>query len=251
MNGIKLTRLVLLVVCGMLFSNAHARTSDPHGFGVWLAQWAQHARDLRNERLPCLRGDRSNCNSAFADGSGGSARKGQVDPFKRSLSTKRYKVKFKQPKRISNQTWRSIATYGGLGSWVSGGQFLILNDNPAKLLGIDAKGRNSDPQVQQLTAYMEDITPPVVTTDPLITTVAAGVGNNAFGALYDFEDEGVVGENQRGFQEISSLAGAQGLITAAADVPEPSTMTLIGAGLLILRLRTRGVKDGGLRPRQA
>ncbi len=106
--------------------------------------------------------------------------------------------------------------------------------------GADTRNAPSDQtpplDVPALETFLSDVTPPENNEAPVVTDVAAGVGNNAYGALYDFEDDGSVDENQRGFQEISSLLAPPTLLAAATQVSEPGTMLLLGGALLALRL---------------
>lgn len=240
MDGIKLTRIALLALVGTGFlTPASARTSDAPMFGVWLEQWSQHAQQPGITRLPCLKTDKAACTSAFPPAETArenASRKGREESARGAAaagSTHRQQVVFKRVKRV--YAHKHLAELGADDDalLISGG--VTLQNVNFLTGGQDGGGWR---EFHKLGGLIDDFEPPVAGNDPLLSSAAAGIGNNAFGALYDFEDQGVPGESQRDFPEIASL-GVQGTQLVAAAVPEPGALALVGAGLLILRLQTR------------
>ncbi len=242
--------LALALSIASLATPAAARTTDTPTFGVWMAQWAQYGRQSAAERLPCLRADKTSCKGAFSSSLAARA-SGPSSHAAKSAKPKRYDLNRKgaQRAKVTNYTTSTAANAPSPFSWVSGGLVLsFAGSNRLLTVAPGADHESAGVTVRSLGTYLKDMQLRTDEPTPVVTDVAAGVGNNAYGALYDFEDEGGVGENQRGFQEISSLVGAQALLLTSAAVPEPGTLLLIGAGLLALRLATqrRSPRGAGL-----
>lgn len=248
MNGKRLFQvLVALVLTSAVVLPAGARTSDAPTFGVWLAQWAQYGRHNANERLPCLRADKAQCDRVFSSRSAH-----QTTARKHTAKSKRHKLAIKKLKRVKSRGHAASASVQNLGafSWTSGG-LLLADGGVGRMLTIDpGTGPGGAPlDVPALDGFLGDLAPPPGSDAPAVTDAAAGVGDNAYGALYDFEDDGAVGENPRGFQEISSLLAPQTVLAAASQVPEPGTVLLVGGALLAMRLaRQRRSPRGALLP---
>ncbi|MCC6707720.1 MAG: hypothetical protein IT492_09180 [Gammaproteobacteria bacterium] len=240
MNGTRLFTVLALALFSLSFmSPASARTSDAPAFGVWLAQWAQYGRRNATERLPCLGSGKANCNSVFSSSAAARKSVAHKRSTRKAVKAKRHKVAMKHVKRVKASTRVAPKDLAGF-TW-AGGALVLANAAHGKLLTIapDAEHDNAGVETQALSAFLDDADRPAQDELAVVPDVAAGVGNNAYAALYDFEDNGGAGENQRGFQEISSLASEPAVLLAAVNVPEPASVLLVGGAMLVLRLTTR------------
>jgi hypothetical protein len=241
MDGIK-RRFVLAMLLGMLGVSAHAKTSDTPVFGVWSAQRGGQAGVFALERLPCPRGEKGACNSPLLSALSARGR-GAVDPFQRSTArsqAKRHHVVFKNTKRVKTTARSDVSTRRDMRAFARSGSVLVLNDTANQLFDIDfdAPGETAPAQLDVLAALVSDVSPVPLPDTPLLDTAAGGLGDSAYVALYDFDDE-MGGAGESGVQEISSLVSARSLLAANVAVPEPGTLVLVGVGLLALRLRWR------------
>jgi hypothetical protein len=251
MDGIK-RRFALAMLSGALSLSAHAKTSDTPAFGVWLAQRGGQSGAFAQERLPCPRGDKGACDSPLLSALSARGR-GAVDPFKRSAQSsesKRRHVVFKNTKRVKTTAQSDLGTRHDMRAFAHSGSVLVLNDTANQLFDFDfdAPGESAPAQLEVLAALVSEVSPVPMPDAPLLDTAAGGLGDSAYVALYDFDDE-LGGAGESAVQEISSLVSARSLLAANVAVPEPGTLALVGAGLLALCLRwRRGQSDAVSEP---
>ena len=243
--------VVLLIAVSQLLTPVCAKTSDLPVFNIWGSQWGPLAGHARPERLPCLRVDQRACARAFSSsvtGAHHARTAGAVDPFKRAshtVSTSKRRVVYKNSVRISALGRRAGYAQAKAGTFKRVLPNMLLNDNDGRLLdaNLDQPEVVQAVSVGSLADYVTTHGSNQQTNSVLLNDATGGLGNNAYVALYDFDDGATVSGNETaaGFQEITSLLDASST-RAAASVPEPSTCLLLGAGLLVLRSRGRAAQ---------
>ncbi len=241
----------MLIAGSQLLTAADARISDLPASNIWGSQWGTLAGSSRLERLPCLRADKGACSRAFSSSVTGSRRTrkaGSIDPFARpahTVRTAKQRVVYKNATRIRATTRRAgfnqandVAPRGVLPN-------LLLSDSGAGLLDVslDQSEVVQPAAVETLAEYVSTVGADPPADSALLNDATGGLGNNAYVSLYDFDDGTTVssGETSGGFKEITSLLDANST-RAATSIPEPRTCLLLGAGLLIWRIRGRKLK---------
>ena len=232
----------LLLVSAHTLPTVHATAVDQSFFNTWMMQVMRASGARQLERLPCRAAASVACTGLARNGAKAAARKraGKVDPFATPTHTSRSGNR----QAVANTARRVLAS-GRKGSVLETGSqsfaippgFLVLSDAGRELLGVNVEAPAANPpRVDALAGYVDELqqAPPPRT----LADASGGVGDSAYGALYDFDDEGG-NETQRGFVEIPTVLAAPA--GAIAAVPEPGTLLLLAAGLLGWRAR------GGLR----
>lgn len=228
----------LLLLAAQTLPVASARPTDQSYFTAWMLQVYRASAEYHLDRLPC-RTSIASC--------GGLTKKaklrkrgGKVDPF-----TQR-KLKAKNVKRVQAGRHKGSVAESGAQVFAMPAGFLVLSDAGRDLLGVDVDNPGATPpRVDALAGYVDQLHRPVPRS---AADATGGVGDSAYGALYDFDDEGG-GETQRGFVEIPSLLSVPA--AAVAAIPEPGTLLLCGAGLLGWYARRRGPRLASAAPRIA
>lgn len=241
--------MALLIASSQLLVPVHAKISDAPNFNIWGSHWGPLAGRPQAERVPCLRADKHACSRAFSSPVTGarSTNKRSAEPQARptqSIRTSKQRVVYKNAKRIRAMAGRSFAQTHG---FIAGNVLptLLLSETSGRLLDVSLEqpDQAQTATVEALADYVSTVKADPPSNSTLLNDATGGLGNNAYVALYDFDNETSLGggETTGGFQEISSLLDA-GSLRAAASVPEPGTAVLLGAGLLILRTCGRGAK---------
>ena len=241
--------MALLFASSQLIVPVHAKISDVPNFNIWGSQWGPLTGQPQAQRLPCLRADKGVCSRAFSSPVTGarSARKSAAEPQARptqSIRTSKRRVVYKNAKRIRAAANRSFAQTNGFADSSVLPQ-LLLSETSGRLLDVSLEQNEQEQPatVEALADYVSTVETNPPSNSTLLNDATGGLGNNAYVALYDFDDETSLGggETSGGFQEISSLLDASSL-RAAVSVPEPGTGLLLGAGLVLLRAGGRGAK---------
>lgn len=231
--------LVSLLLCGLAAGPATARVVDQSFFALWNMRVAD-PEGKAIQRLPC----RQAPSLCARKGKTLETRKrlGKVDPFAKRLARKT------QPARRSKATATtrrmSFAAPGNGGSLM-----MMLSASGPRRLEVDlAEPRTTGGNVESLRHYLGKRATRRPAS-PVLTAALGGVGDSAYGTLYNFDDE-TGGDTLRKLPELPTVLAASPVVAAAA-VAEPNALALLALGLVVGWRRARQGRALTLAPRFA
>lgn len=218
--------LIGLLVCGLATGPAMARVVDQPFFTLWTMRTAGTDGSAL-ERLPC----RLNPNLCARKGKTLETRKrlGKVDPFAKRLARKT-----RQARRTQATTMRRASPAAPDNG---GSLMMVLSASGPRRLEVDlGRPRTTGNDIEALRHYLgkRAMRRPAA---PALTAALGGVGDSAYGTLYNFDDE-TGGDTLRGLPELPSVLSTSPVVAAAA-VAEPNALALLALGLLVGWRRSR------------
>ncbi len=229
--------LMSLLMCGMAAGPTTAQVVDKSFFGLWNMKIAG-ASGSALDRLPC----RQAPSLCARKGKTLETRKrlGKVDPFAKRLASKNSHA------RRSKATTRRV-TLSAPGN--RGVLMMMVSDSGPRRFEVDlAQPQAIGNDIEPLRRYLAKRAPRSPAA-PTVTTALGGVGDSAYGTLYNFDDE-TGAATLRGLPELPSVLAASPVVAAAA-VAEPNALALLALGLIACWRRARQGRARVLAPRFA
>ncbi|MBX9605617.1 MAG: hypothetical protein K2Y51_05305 [Gammaproteobacteria bacterium] len=231
--------LMSLLMCGLAAGPATARVADQSFFALWNMKVAG-PQGSTLQRLPC----RQAPNLCARKGKTLETRKrlGKVDPFANRLARKTKRVR--RTKATTTTRRMSFAAPGSGGSLM-----MMLSASGPRRLEVDlAQPQTTADNVESLRHYLgkRAVRRPQA---PALVAALGGVGDSAYGTLYNFDDENG-GDTLRTLPELPTVLAASPVVVAAA-VAEPNALALLALGLVVGWRRTRRGRATALTPRFA
>ena len=231
--------LTSLLMCGLAAGPATARVADQSFFALWNMKLAGHEVSTL-QRLPC----RQAPSLCARKGKTLETRKrlGKVDPFANRVARKTKQVRWSKATTMTRRM--SFAAPGNGGSLM-----MMLSASGPRRLEVDlAQPRTTADNVESLHHYLgkRAVRRPQA---PALVAALGGVGDSAYGTLYNFDDENG-GDTLRTLPELPTVLAASPVVAAAA-VAEPNALALLALGLVVGWRRARQDRATALTPRFA
>lgn len=219
--------LIGVLMCGLATGPALARVVDQPFFTLW-AMRTGGAEGSALERLPC----RQSPDLCARKGKTLETRKrlGKVDPFAERLARKTRQARRTQATTKTRRASPAAPRHGG-------SLMMVLSASGPRRLEVDlGRPGTTGNDIAALRHYLgKRVTRRPVA--PALTAALGGVGDSAYGTLYNFDDE-PGGDTLRGLPELPSVLAASPVVAAAA-VAEPNALALLALGLLVGWRRAR------------
>lgn len=230
--------LMSLLMCGLVAGPATARVADQPFFSLWSMK-VTGPEGSALQRLPC----RQAPSLCARTGKTLETRKrlGKVDPFAQRLARKT-----KHARRSKATTTRRLS-FAAPGT--SGSLMMMLSASGPRRLEVDlAEPQTTGGNVESLRHYLgkRAVRRPQA---PALVAALGGVGDSAYGTLYNFDDE-TGGDTLRTLPELPTVLAASPVVAAAA-VAEPNALALLALGLVVGWRRARQGRAPMLAPRFA
>lgn len=212
--------LMSLLMCGLAAGPATARVADQSFFTLWNMKLAG-PQGSTLQRLPC----RQAPNLCARKGKTLETRKrlGKVDPFAKRLARKTKQVRRSKATKTRRMSFAAPGNGGSL--------MMMLSASGPRRLEVDlAQPQTTADNVESLRHYLgkRAVRRPQA---PALVAALGGVGDSAYGTLYNFDDENG-GDTLRTLPELPTVLAASPVVVAAA-VAEPNALALLALGLVV------------------